>query len=97
LKVEYLHTVTGVRGHCESRVYLHIAVAVEGFLKAGYLATCALQLLLRAPLPWKQNTYTLQLLLRAPLKAEHLHITVAVVAPSKSEYLHVTTATRRPY
>jgi len=88
--------------------YLHIAVAIEGPLKAEYLRISFYWGAL-----WKQSTYTLQLLLRTFSKAYYLHITVAVEGPfrsrvlthcsgcwrasMKAEYLHTAVAVGGPF
>jgi len=47
--------------------------------------------------PQKQSTYILPLLLRALLRAEYLHIAVAVEGPLKPENLHIAVAVGRPF
>jgi len=66
LKVWYLH-ITGIaRSHFQRKVYTHCSC-------------CYLYITVTVDGPFlKQDTYTLQLLLGALLKAEYLHIALAV-------------------
>jgi len=66
----------------------HITVVVVGLFKSRVLTQysgCRVRFS-------KQSTFTLQFLLEALLKAEYLHITVAVAIPLKARYLHITGA-----
>jgi len=90
LIADYLHTAVAVAGLFKAQD-LNIVMDTGDNLKAGYLPHCScgwgpfkskifrLYITVFLRFLWRQNTYASQWLLRAHLKAEHLHITVAVV------------------